>query len=71
LPEGELDPIDRIVAQWRRERPDVDVSPLALLGRLLRAAHLADRALAKGIAGLQPCWFDLLARSGAPTGRTS
>lgn len=67
----ETDHIDRIVEQWRSERPDLDTSPLALLGRLLRAAHLADLALAEGVAGfgLQPGWFDLLAalrRSGRP-----
>ena len=60
-----------IVAQWRRERPDLDVTPLGVLGRLFRAAHLADARLATGIAAhhLQPGWFDLLAalrRSGAP-----
>lgn len=73
MPERNLEPdhIDRIVAQWHRERPDVDVSPLALLGRLFRAAHLADLALATGLTGfgLQPGWFDLLAalrRAGWP-----
>jgi DNA-binding MarR family transcriptional regulator len=71
LPERQLDHLDRIAAQWRRERPDVDVAPLALLGRLLRAAHLGDLELAKGIAryGLRPGWFDLLAalrRAGRP-----
>jgi DNA-binding MarR family transcriptional regulator len=71
LPEGELDHIDEIVGQWRRERPDLDVSPLALLGRLFRAGNLADRELAKGLVdrGLQPGWFDLLAalrRAGPP-----
>jgi DNA-binding MarR family transcriptional regulator len=71
LPERELDHIDRIVAQWRRERPDLDVSALALLARLFRIVHLADRELAKGTAahGLQPGWFDLLAalrRAGPP-----
>jgi DNA-binding MarR family transcriptional regulator len=71
LPEGQPDQLDRIVAQWRRERPDVDVAPLALLGRLLRAAQLADAELAKEVArhGLRPGWFDLLAalrRAGHP-----
>jgi DNA-binding MarR family transcriptional regulator len=66
-----MDHIDRIAAQWRRERPDLDVAPLALLGRLLRVAHLAERELAAGLAEaeLQPGWFDLLAalrRSGPP-----
>ena len=63
--------MDMILAQWRRERPDLDVAPLGLLGRLFRAAQLADAELAEGIASheLQPGWFDLLAalrRSGAP-----
>ncbi len=65
------DHIDGIVAEWRRERPELDVGPLGLFGRLFRSAHLADAALAEGLAphGLQPGWFDLLAalrRSGAP-----
>jgi DNA-binding MarR family transcriptional regulator len=71
LPERELDHIDRIEAQWHRERPNLDVSTLALLARLFRIVHLADRELAKGTAvhGLQPGWFDLLAalrRAGPP-----
>ena len=66
-----VDHMDGIAAAWRRERPDVDVAPLVLLGRLLRAAALADARLAEGLAGhdLQPGWFDLLAalrRAGEP-----
>lgn len=63
MPRREADHIDEIVAQWRRERPDLDTAALALLGRLFRTAHLADLALAEGLAGhgLQPGWFDLLA----------
>jgi DNA-binding MarR family transcriptional regulator len=65
------DHLDRILAQWRRERPDLDVTALGVLGRLFRAAHLADAALAEMLAAheLQPGWFDLLAalrRAGAP-----
>lgn len=65
------DRLDRILAQWHRERPDLDVAALGLLGRLLLAAQLADTALGKGLAkhGLQPGWFDLLAalrRAGKP-----
>lgn len=67
----EPDHIDTILAQWKRERPDLDVSPLGVLGRLFRTAQLADAQLAAGIVAheLQPGWFDLLAalrRSGAP-----
>ena len=62
---------DEILAQWRRERPDLDASPIGVFGRLSRAEHLIDAALAAGIAGhgLQPGWFDLLAalrRQGPP-----
>jgi DNA-binding MarR family transcriptional regulator len=65
------DHLDHIVAQWRRERPDLDVAPLARLGRLFRFAQFADDALAEGVRpyGLQLGWFDLLAslrRAGAP-----
>src|SRR3954463_7951278 len=37
---GDLDHVARIQEQWRRERPDVDVTPQGLFGRLHR---LADR----------------------------
>jgi DNA-binding MarR family transcriptional regulator len=65
------DHVDEILGQWRRERPGMDVAPLGLMGRLLRAAHLADAALAGGLAdyGLKPGWFDLMAalrRDGVP-----
>jgi len=65
------DHVDRILAQWRRERPDVSVATLGLYGRLFRATQLADKVLARELAqhGLQPGWFDLLAalrRAGEP-----
>ena len=65
------DHVDEVVSQWRRERPDLDVAPLALFGRLFRVGQLADVELSKefGRHGLQPGWFDLLTalrRAGAP-----
>lgn len=65
------DHVDEIVAQWRRERPELDVDALALVGRMFRAVQLADAELAKEFPrhGLQPGWFDLLAalrRAGPP-----
>jgi len=71
MPSDAPDHIDAIVAQWRRERPDLDVRPLGVLGRLFRVAQLADAELSKGLSdyGLQPGWFDLLAalrRAGRP-----
>lgn len=65
------DHVEEILAQWRTERPDLNVAPLGLYGRLFRIVRLSDDALAKGLApyGLQPGWFDLLAalrRAGRP-----
>ncbi len=65
------DHIDRIVALWAAERPDLDTTPMAVLGRFFRAERLADTVLSDALAahGLQPGWFDLLAalrRAGAP-----
>jgi DNA-binding MarR family transcriptional regulator len=65
------DHIDEIVAQWRRERPELNAGPLELFGRLFQAAALTDSILGEQLAGygLQPGWFDLLAalrRAGKP-----
>lgn len=68
----DMDRAARAIEQWRRERPDLDVSPMAVLGRLSEAAFLVSRdRLAPVFArfGLQPGEFDVLAtlrRSGAP-----
>ena len=68
---GSPDHLDRILAEWRRERPDLDVGAIGVFGRLFRAVHLADRVLSESFEpfGLQPGWFDLLAalrRAGSP-----
>lgn len=66
-----MDHVDKIRAQWNRERPDLDVEPMALLGRLARLrTHLA-REVEKTLAAheLNSASFDVLAtlrRSGAP-----
>jgi DNA-binding MarR family transcriptional regulator len=65
------DRIDRIIAQWRRERPDLDVRPMALVGRLQRAAAALRPLLDEthALSGLQGESFDVLAslrRSGPP-----
>ena len=72
--EGEnADAIDRFVAEWTRERPDLDFAYLATLGRILRlSAHLRE-AMDQWLAPFGITWemFDLLAslqRSGAESG---
>ncbi|MEV6274656.1 MarR family transcriptional regulator [Nocardia sp. NPDC051832] len=70
------DAIDLIAAQWERERPDVDVSPMAVIGRITRLATLLDIELKKFFAGhdLEFWEFDVLAtlrRSGDDSGLTA
>lgn len=65
------DAVDAILAQWHRERPDLDVSPMGLIGRLKRCVVLLRRRLDEKFAefGLAGWEFDMLAtlrRSGAP-----
>ncbi len=66
-----MDNVDRIIAQWNRERPDLDVAPMALIGRLKRLSQHLSREMDKTFAahGLNMASFDVLAtlrRSGAP-----
>ncbi|WP_192251295.1 MarR family winged helix-turn-helix transcriptional regulator [Mesorhizobium silamurunense] len=67
-----MDRAAKAIEQWKRERPDLDVSPMAVIGRLSEAASLISRErLAPLFArfALQQGEFDVLAtlrRSGAP-----
>jgi DNA-binding MarR family transcriptional regulator len=65
------DEVDRIVEAWRRERPDLDVAPLAVLSRVTRLARHLDRVRSAAFTrhGLEGWEFDVLAalrRSGPP-----
>ena len=65
------DEVDRLVAAWRRERPDLDVEPLEVLSRISRLARHLDRARRTAFAehNLEPWEFDVLTalrRAGAP-----
>ncbi|MBB4481028.1 MarR family transcriptional regulator [Rhizobium sp. MC63] len=71
MDEDKQDHVDRILAQWRRERPDLDVEPMGILGRLKRlGTHLGREVEAVLLKhGLSTSSFDVLAtlrRSGAP-----
>jgi len=71
-----LDAVDNILSQWRRERPDLDPTPMAVFGRIARAFALQRRAQAAvhESLGLSHAAFDMLAnlrRSGAPHRKTA
>lgn len=65
------DPVDAILAQWQRERPDLDVSPMGIIGRMGRLAKHLERSIQETVSdfGLNGGEFDVLAtlrRSGQP-----
>jgi DNA-binding MarR family transcriptional regulator len=65
------DEVDRLVAAWRRERPDLDVEPLEVLSRVSRLSRHLDRArrIAFSEHHLEPWEFDVLTalrRAGSP-----
>src|SRR4051794_41337910 len=67
----EPDHVDGILAQWARERPDLDASPIGLIGRLHRLADVLNLELRAVFAeaGLGDGDFDVLVtlrRNGAP-----
>ena len=67
--EHERDEVDRLVAAWKRERPDLDLSPLSVLSRITRIARHLDIARRDAFGDLENWGFDVLAalrRAGAP-----
>jgi DNA-binding MarR family transcriptional regulator len=63
--------VDELVAQWARERPDLDRTSMAVVGRIERLAELLDEAFTPTLArfGITRADFDVLAtlrRSGKP-----
>lgn len=63
------DEVDRLIAAWKRERPDLDLSPLGILSRITRISRHLDIARRAAFAQLDTSGFDVLAalrRAGAP-----
>ena len=65
------DETDGLLEAWRRERPDLDVAPLAVLSRVTRLARHLDRERRAAFAehGLEAYEFDVLSalrRAGPP-----
>jgi DNA-binding MarR family transcriptional regulator len=71
LRQDDSDAVDAIVAEWRRERPDLDPAAKHLTGRLIRLASLLQASYAQAFAplGLNEGDYGVLAalrRAGAP-----
>jgi DNA-binding MarR family transcriptional regulator len=68
---AERDGVDLILEQWRRERPDLDPSPIGVIGRVSRLARELEQRLEPVYRehGLEAGWYDVLAtlrRTGPP-----
>lgn len=68
---ADTDGLDVILQQWQRERPDLDTSPMGVIGRISRLCREIERRLEPVYAahGLEPGWYDVLAtlrRAGPP-----
>jgi DNA-binding MarR family transcriptional regulator len=68
---AQRDGVDLILEQWRHERPDLDSSPIGVIGRISRLARELERRLETVYReqGLEPGWYDVLAtlrRNGPP-----
>ena len=65
------DAVSRVLQQWQRERPDLDLTPMGPIGRLKRCSALIHKRLDNtfGQFGLNTWEFDVLAtlrRAGSP-----
>lgn len=66
-----MDKVDKIITEWNRERPDLDATSMALIGRLKKVEQFLSLEMAKTFSkhGLNLANFDVLAtlrRSGSP-----
>ncbi|MFD4262905.1 MarR family winged helix-turn-helix transcriptional regulator [Streptomyces sp. NPDC058534] len=65
------DAVESVLEQWRRECPDLDFTPIGVVGRVMRLSRLWDKEIKDFLAGhgLEPGEFDILStlrRSGEP-----
>ncbi len=63
------DEVDRLIAAWKIQRPDLDLSPFEVLSRISRIARQLDIARRDAFASIETWGFDVLAalrRAGAP-----
>ncbi|WP_298257949.1 MarR family transcriptional regulator [uncultured Litoreibacter sp.] len=68
-----MDHVDQIIAQWKKSRPDLDVGPMEVIGRLSRLTAKLGGEMEKTwkVSDLNRASFDVLAtlrRSGKPKG---
>lgn len=57
------DHVDKVLAQWQACRPELDCSPMGVIGRLSRASRIVDKQLLRAfkLHDLSAIEFDILA----------
>jgi DNA-binding MarR family transcriptional regulator len=65
------DHVEHIIEQWRRERPDLDVSPMAVIARISRLCRILERRIEQvyaehGLNQSQVAVLAALRRAGDP-----
>ncbi|HEX6207556.1 MAG TPA: MarR family transcriptional regulator [Actinomycetota bacterium] len=68
---GAADHVDQILAEWRRERPDLDFSAMAVIARISRLSRILERRIETVLSryGINESGFGVLAalrRAGPP-----
>ena len=68
---ADTDGVDAILDQWRRERPDLDTSPIGVIGRISLLSREIERRLEPVYvaSGMESGWYDVLStlrRAGHP-----
>ena len=63
MTEPARDGVDAIIEQWGQERPDLDHSPIGIVGRISRLAREIEARLEPVYKahGLEPGWHDVIA----------
>ena len=58
-----MNDVDLIIAQWAKQRPELNTRPMALIGRLMRVSHVLATEMGKTFAkhNLNGPSFDVLA----------
>lgn len=59
----QYDHVDRLLVQWQHQRPDLDCSPMGVIGRLSRMSQILEKKLNKTFKSnnLSSIEFDILA----------
>ncbi|MDH2067095.1 MarR family transcriptional regulator [Pantoea sp. GD03673] len=59
----QYDHVDRLLVQWLQQRPDLDCSPMGVIGRISRMSRIVDKKLDKTFKNnnLSAIEFDILA----------